>query len=306
MKNLCLKISSAVVCTLMIISFVSCQKSPEVSLVVNKSLDNLIKEAGMCDEGKVYISDIISEQYDAYKTVISNRNLGVNVNVDAKVDIPKVESISLIRVEQERFSQETIDIIKNELVENIKLYDGSVLDIETKTDIAASMAKVKNQIEYIKTNSNYSKEQKNEMTELHQKELNKLSERYSSAPEKIILTEYPSDGQICTVSEKFEMDKSNEFYSHRNTFIPDGEVMYEVSDGDNDEYISIYLQNDEKKGTRFTYRKAPLYYENNDSITPEYSEFLFYDGEDIKDPPKNLIVDSGRAFEAETVLSHIY
>ena len=306
MKNLYFKISSMVVCALMLLSFSSCQKSPETSLVVNKSLDKLIEEAGVCGEGKVYISDIVGEQHDVYKTVISNRNLGVYVNVDAKVDIPKVESLSLIRVEQKSFSQETIDSIKNELVGNIELYDGSVLDIETKTDIAASIASVKNQIENVKKNNSYSKEQQEQMIEAYQTKLNKLSEKYSSAPANIILTEYPSDGQICTVSEKFEMDKSNEFYSHRNIFIPDGEVMYEVSDGDNDEYISIYVQNDEKKGTRFTYRKAPLYYENNDSINPEYSGFLFYDGEDIKDPPKNLIVDSGRAFEAETVLSPIY
>lgn len=305
MKNLCLKISSAVVCTLMIISFVSCQKSPEVSLVVNKSLDNLIKEAGMCDEGKVYISDIISEQYDAYKTVISNRNSGVYVNVDAKVDIPKVESLSLIRLEQKSFSQETIDSIKNELVGNIELYDGSVLDIETKTDIAASIASVKNQIENVKKNNSYSKEQQEQMIEAYQTKLNKLSEKYSSAPAKIILTEYPSDGQICTVSEKFEMDKSNEFYSHRNIFIPDGEVMYEVSD-DNDKYISIYVQNDSKRGTRFSYRVTPMYYENNHSVSPESSGFVLYDGNEIKDPPRNLIVDSGRGFEAGTELSPLY
>ena len=86
--------------------------------------------------------------------------------------------------------------IKNELVGNIELYDGSVLDIETKTDIAASIASVKNQIENVKKNNSYSKEQQEQMIEAYQTKLNKLSEKYSSAPANIILTEYPSDGQI--------------------------------------------------------------------------------------------------------------
>ncbi len=305
MKNLCLKISFIVVCVSMLLSFPSCQKSPEISLVVNKSLDKLIEEAGICDDGKVYISDIVDETHGVYKTIISNSNLGVSINVDARVDIPEVERLSLLRVEQKRFSQETIDSIKNELVGNMTLYNGSVLDTDTKTDIAASMASVKNEIENIKTNPSYSKEQQEQMIEMYQTKLNELSAEYSSAPEKIILSEHPSDGQLCKVYEKYKTDGENEFYSHRNTFIPDGEVIYEVSDTDSDEYISVYVQNDEKRGTRFSYRNTPLYFENNYGVTTESNAFILYAGEEIKDPPKNLIVDYGRYFEDETVISAI-
>lgn len=229
-----------------------CQKSPDSSIVVNKDFDKLIDEAEKTGEGTIGVEDMI--KYDSYQTTIEDDSLGVTVNVDAKVDIPKTNQLSVVRVKQTPITQDFLDKVKDKLVKGETLYDGSVTNIRSKKDIEQEIHLLQENIEEAK--NIYEGGDIETIQQELQRQIDDLQEEYEEAPEEIDMENYQSDGLLHSVKEMYEKDYSNEFYSWEYSLNPDGEVFYGVTDGENGNYLSLYVQNNEDYGNCLRFRST--------------------------------------------------
>ena len=218
-----------IMCITVVIGFCSCQKSPDSSLVVNKDLDKLIEEAEGTDTGKVKIEDIADIEYEDYVTSFEDSDLGVKVNVNAKVDIPKADHLSVFRVKQSPFTQDFIDKVRAELMGDTPIYDGYALHIETKGEI-------EDIITYWRAAMNETDDET--IRAEYQERIDELQEEYEAAPAEIVMTDYPSDGKL------IHSDDSTD---------PDSEGVFVVSDGSDGIYSSLRVNNSPKSSNKLEF-----------------------------------------------------
>ena len=296
-KGILYRINALVICLAMLASLAACQKSPEESLVVNKDLDKLIDEAQKTDTEKVDINDIVEQKYETYVTTIKDDSLGVTVNVDAKVDIPTTEHLSIFRVEQQDFTQEFIDKVRTELLGDAPLYDGSILDTRTKKVI-------ENEIAYLRTSMNQSEDEV--LRAEYQSKIDKLQEEYESAPTDFVFSEYPHDGKLHKTADLYQKDSENESYIYQHEMNPDGEVLDVVTDGSDGTYSILYVQNNDDTGNKleFSRNKYGYYWQHGIMINSTH----FYVKESCNDTvPDNFITHnlSLLSFGNKFILLHI-
>lgn len=242
---------------IMVLGLSACQKSPDSSIVVNKDLDNLIDEAQNGENGGVNVADV-AQNYDTYQTTLQDDSLGVIVNADARVDIPKTNQMSVLRVAQAPITQELLTKVRQELVPGT-LYDGAVLSVQTKSDIEQQL-----QFERAYYNSlaqNCEGEDLQIIQEEVQNTINSYQEEYEAAPAEVQWEDYPSDGQIHSAAERYQEDPDDDFYSWHYELNPNGEVYYGVSDGADGTCRSLYVQNNPERGNCIRYRSGKHGYE---------------------------------------------
>lgn len=242
-----------------VITLSACQKSPESSIVKNKDLDNMIEEAGNTENGSGNVAEL-AENYDTYQTTITDDSLKVTVNVDAKVDIPKADQMSVARIRQKNLTQDLLDKVKEELIKGETLYDGSALNMKTRETIEQEIQSWEREL-----SESDDAAYKDEI----QREIDELQEAYESAPTEIAWESYPSDGKIHSVSELYEKDKQNSYYAWQQELNPNGEVFYGVSDGKNGNYLSLYVQNNENYGNCLRFGRDKHGYINMTSVVAD-------------------------------------
>lgn len=241
---------------ILVLGLSACQKSPDSSIVVNKDMDNLIDEA-QNGEGAVNVADVAGS-YDTYQTSLQNDSLGVSVHVDARVDIPEVEQMSVFRVRQAPITQELLTKVQQELVTEA-LYDGAILSVETRSDIEQELRQER--ASYDSLAQEFEGETLRILQEERQTLIDDLQEAYESAPTEVQWQEYPSDGQLHSAEERYQENPSDHFYSWHYELNPNGEVYYGVTDGANGDNISLYVQNNPERGNCIRYRKDRHGYE---------------------------------------------
>lgn len=198
-----------------------CQANPDSSIVVNKDMDNLIEEAQKNGESAVDIANIAGA-YETYQTTLSDESLGVTVNVDAKVDIPQTDQMSVFRVRQQKISQEFLDKVREELVGDQTLYDAGVtLSMRTRKDIEEEIRFLKSEIENVKENSG--DEEADYVKELQQ-DLDALQEEYENTPSEIQWEGNESDGLLHSTAELMEKEGGEDFYEWEYSLNPNGEA----------------------------------------------------------------------------------
>lgn len=253
------KIGTAVICAALLVSTAACRKSPESSLVVNKDFDKLIDEAKGTDTDKVDIKDIAEVKYDNYVTAFEDTSLGVKVNVDAKVDIPKSDHLSVFRVKQVKFTQELIDKVRTELMGDAALYDAYALKIETKSDIEEEIAFLRSSID--NTDDEVSRSE-------YQRKIDELQGRYDSAPAKIDLQDYPSDGALRATKDIYA---EKPYYEWAYSMYPEGDILSAVTDGSNGKYSKLDVYNSSKRSNQLVFTSNKIGYDNvfdSSNITP--------------------------------------
>lgn len=90
---------------IMVFSLAGCAGNPEDSVVKEKNLDKMLKQAENTEEGAASYDDVakeVEEKYETYQTQIQDDSLGVKVDVNAKVQVPQVEKLSVYRVSQKK------------------------------------------------------------------------------------------------------------------------------------------------------------------------------------------------------------
>lgn len=244
-KNLCLLIS----CMVMAIGATACGKNPDSSIVKNKDFDKMIEEAEKKEGGDNNVKDVAPD-YDTYKNSFHDDKLGVSVDVDAAVDIPKTDKMSVLRVRQKDINQKFIDTFLDNYVKDVKLYDGSITGIKTKSDVEKDISETK---ELMKSCT------EDEKTE-YQLELEQLQKEYELSPTNLKWDDYVSDKKLHQVEELMKK-RNNSIYQWMQECNPKGDVFYAVNDGKAGEYISMYAQNSDDYGNCFKYRRNKHGYE---------------------------------------------
>jgi hypothetical protein len=306
-------ISLALTCT-------ACADNPETSVVVNKSLDNMIEKAQSSEEeegGNVSYQDVaqeVSDNAEEYKTEIEDDTLNVKVNVDASVVIPDATNLSIMRVSQKEISQEFLDKVREALAPGVTFYDGSTLDIDTKQDIAAELQHIKQQIEDIKNDDFLSEDDKLSYIEEYQANIEELEEEYESAPEHVDITDYVSDGKIHSVEEMHNSNPDDPYYSWQYDATADSQVYYGINDGEGGNYISMYLQNNSDYGNCLRFEKSrngyvfasSIYVEGEiEDYTSEADIKTYYDNIVELDNEENTITESAARKKADEFMENI-
>ena len=229
LENCIKKVGPTIICVTMLASMAACQKSPDSSLVVNKDFDKMIEEAEKTGPDKVKIEDIADIEYDDYVTSLEDSTLGVRVNVNAKVNIPKADHLSVFRVKQSPFTQDFIDKVRAELMGDTPIYDGYALMTQTKgeiEDIITYWCAAMNETDDETIRAEY------------QERIDELQEEYEAAPAEIVLTDYPSDGKL------IHSDDSTD---------PDSEGVFVVSNGSDGIYSSLRVNNSAKRSNELEF-----------------------------------------------------
>lgn len=121
------KWAACLLCVGMACSFWGCQEDPEGSVVVHKDMNKLVSQAAASGPERVDAKEVakeVAQSYESYQTTLENESLGVKVQVDARVEVPKAEKLGVYRVEQKNFTQEFIDKVRAELLGETPLYKG--------------------------------------------------------------------------------------------------------------------------------------------------------------------------------------
>ena len=252
-----IRVLSLIACFSMSVAMAGCQESPEESVVVNKDMDNLIEEATKEDDEGFDVEDYA--KYDNYKTEINNDALGVHVTVDAKVDIPQTDKLSMYRVEQKPISQEMVDRIRKELMGEEPLYKGEQLHVELKSEIEETIAYYRESIIEAENNDDWHGDSIEFMQEL----LNEVEEKYITAPEEHTINEESEvfDGKIKDTADLYNADKNNEFWEWVYNCNPKGDAYYGVSDGKDGYCKVLYAHTSPNYGNVIKYRKCAYGYE---------------------------------------------
>ena len=90
-----------------------CAKNPDSDIVIHKDMEKVIDEAQHTDESKADVEQL--RQETEYNTEFENESLRVKVQADAVVEIPDIDSLSMSRVKQKRFSQDDCDRVRTAL-----------------------------------------------------------------------------------------------------------------------------------------------------------------------------------------------
>ena len=236
----------AVLC-IMAIGIGGCQKTPDTSIVKNKNMDKLISAARKDQDNVSNLSDI--KEYEDYKKTIEDSKLGVTIHADAKVAIPNVEKLSMFRVEQQPIQQEFLEKVRKVLLKDQKIYDGSITYQKTKDVIEEEIAIWKREIADYEGEAQDKKEYEKEV----QKEINRLKKEYEKAPKSMQFQGNESDGTIRKVKELLKKDPKNEFYMWEDDLNPDGDVYCGITDGNDGNYASLFVQNNPEYGNCLRY-----------------------------------------------------
>lgn len=254
------KIKQGMTCiTLASLLLVGCQKSPDSSVVSNKDFDTMIEQAENTEGETTEVAEL-ADNYDTYKTTIEDKTMHVSVNVDATVDIPKTDKLSIYRVKQQTIDQELLDKVRTTLAGDVTFYNGAALDVETKQTIESEINMFKSYMEEVQNDNLLSEKDKQTYIDEYQACIDELQSKYESARDEAPLSDYPSDNRFHSVSSLYASDSTNNYYEWQNSLNPDGEIYYGVSDAKDGNYTFLYAQNDEDHGNRLHYRTNKIGY----------------------------------------------
>lgn len=232
------------------ITLAGCAENPEKSVVKEKSMEKMLEQAESKDNSNTYeqVKEELKKKYETYKTQIKDKKLKVTVDVDAKVEVPEVEKLSVYRVSQKKISQDFLDKVRKELTPDTIYYDGRMKDAMTKSVVAKE----------IKATEKYLAEAKKSkdtvVVEEYSEQLEELKKKYKTVPDQITLTDYPIDNKIQSIKKLFDSDPKDTFYSWLHELHGSGDVFYGVSDGKEGVQHELFMQNSENYGNCLRYR----------------------------------------------------
>lgn len=232
----------------MALMLAGCADNPEKSVVKEKNMDKMLEEAGAGNGEESY--DEVKEEvkkYATYQTRIEDKNLKVVTEVDAKVEIPEVEKLSVYRVSAKKIGQKFLDRFRETLTPEVPYYEGRKKNARTKSVVAKELKQTEKELEKEKKSADQ------QYMEECERQIADLKEEYKSAPEVSRLTDYPSDQKIQSIRKLYDSDPKDTFFEWLHELHGDGEMFYGVSDGSSGEYHTLYMQNSANYGNCLRY-----------------------------------------------------
>ncbi len=250
------RITAMVLCFCTVLLFFGCKEAPETSIIKDKDFSQMIEDAQMSvdgshtsDDNQIVKPEELVGKYETYKTTIVEETLGVTVNVDAKVNIPDIEKMSVLRVSQQEITQELTDKVIAEFFGDKQLCDGSKTKTKTKSDIEAQIRRVRESIEEATRNGN------SELVKRMQDSLANLEALYENTPDDIDYADFPHDGKLKSVSEEYKKNPNDPYYSWLYTLAPNGSAVCAVSDGKDGCFDTLLIYNTEDYANQIMYTK---------------------------------------------------
>lgn len=231
------------------ITLTGCASSPEKSVVQEKNMEKMLEQAESKEDTSSYeqVKEELKKKYETYQTQIKDKKLKVTVDVDAKVEVPEVEKLSVYRVSPKKISQSFLDKVRKTLTPDITYYDGRKKDARTKSVVAKEIAGVERWLAEAK------KSKDTAMVEEYKEELVELKKEYKSVPDQVVLTDYPSDNKIQSIKKLYDSDPNDTFYSWLHELHGNGDVFYGVSDRKEGTQCELFVQNSENYGNCLRY-----------------------------------------------------
>ncbi|WP_322170519.1 DUF6034 family protein [Acutalibacter caecimuris] len=260
---------AALLCSLALLAMPACQEDPEGSIVVHKDMDKLISQATGTGSQAVAGGEVVAQakETETYRATVENPELGVTVNIDAQVEVPEVEALSVYRVRQNRISQAFFDQVRQALIGDKTLYSGSALEQRTKKELEREIAILKEEMDSFAAQTRESEmltqEEKEEEIARYNQEIqgmiDDLQAAYESAPVAIDVTQYPCDGQLHTVEELAAQSPGEEdYYQWLGSLCSEGDTYLDAAtDGADGNYQTIRVQNNADYSNKLQYRCSP-------------------------------------------------
>lgn len=283
------RLTAAVLCGAMLFTLPACQEDPEGSIVANKDMDKLISQgAASADESRVDAEELINDaqETETYQTTIENENLGVTVSVNAQVDVPQVDKLSIYRVRQKPIDQEFLDKVRAELCGDVALYDGKALGVRTKKDIENDINFLRQSIEDyaaqekqwlndpdIPEDERPTEEEVNAEIERYRQEIqgdiDECQKEYETAPTEINFADYPTDYKIHTYRELYEADPDR-YESELCLWDDEGDAIFDsASDGSDGHYRRLLVQNNADYSNKIAYSDNLKFYRHMNGVMVE-------------------------------------
>lgn len=118
-------------------SLFACQQTPDQAIVIGKSLDKMIEAATTTSPGaSAPASGELTQRIGAmpsYQTELADKSGKLKIHVNADVTVPNADTLPVMRVEKDTFSQDAVDILRKQLVQG-DLFSGEDYK-PTKDDI---------------------------------------------------------------------------------------------------------------------------------------------------------------------------
>lgn len=181
--------------------------------------------------------------------------MNISVKVDANVLIPDVEKMSIFRVSQVALDQSFLNQAVDELMGDGQLYDGSLLNVRTKSEILEEMKAIKSDLAQFDEESQAVEKQE------YEGYLVELQKEYENAADSRTFTGYESDGKLHSTAEMKNQALNSEFYEWVYDVNPNGDIFYGIQEEQNGMYASITLQNNPETGNYLRFRKSRHGYE---------------------------------------------
>lgn len=236
-----------------------CAENPESDIIVHKDMDKVIGEAQQTDDSKADLDALRQETH--YRTELENETLNVKIHADADITMPDAEKLSVIHVEKQQFSQDFTDKVRELLIGDQMLCDGSILMMRTKQELPEEIGSLR---AYIQNPP----EGTSEKTVASWQQLidDKLQLEYNASPEEIIFSDYPSDGKLHTIKELYEQEKvaaggevsPDAYYRRRYDVDSDIEMLSCITDGADGMYATLYVYNSPNEGSTVNFTRTPL------------------------------------------------
>ena len=267
---------AAGLCVVLLLSLAACRENPDGSIVVHKDMDDLISKAQEGGVSKVEAADIadeVAENYESYQAFIEDESLGVTVNVNAKVDVPQVDKLSVYRVRQKPFTQEFVDKVRKVLMGDKAVYEATALTAPTKADFEGYIGSVRKAIADLEADKaagfptlrsqdmtiaeNELEQAYEDQMKLFQGYLKNAEELYENAPAEVNITDYPSDGQLHTLEELYQ-ENPEEYASQYEYMGPDVSLVSMITDGGDGWYAILTVENSPENGSSLSYRSSAV------------------------------------------------
>lgn len=247
-----------VACVALVLSCVcGCQKTPEQSIVKEKDFDKMIEAAKQTEATEEETT--VAEQV-TYTANVENENLRVKVKAtEVKVELPDVEKMSILRVQQKKITQEEIDTLISLVAPGVKLYDGAVVLQKTKADIDELIKSEEEEIENVRERIKegvYTEKGGAFYIEEYEESIKELKAERDTFPEVVNWEDYNREMKLTSTRELYEYYKTVDYYKGAYNLNENGDEYFAVSDGKDENYISIFAQNNANYGNCLRFRKG--------------------------------------------------
>ena len=240
-----------------------CKANPDTPIVQNKDLDNMISNAESTEENSKKADTVIQEtaqKYHNYITDIKDDSFFIDVKVDAKVEVPGVDKLSVVRVKRKTLGDDFLNKFLSVCEPDTKFVPEHVY---TKAEYEDIIQGAKEEVNTIETKIEQKVWNSGEISEeelytaLSEAEarLNSYQERYENAPETITaenLEPYVVEPKMVSVADELSKDPDSDFYKWESD-LGTSELFRGTNNGIDGRYVTVYIQQNEDVGNLFRY-----------------------------------------------------